>query len=47
VDGEELSTGDAVAFQEEASFSLRAEDRAEVILVDVPLDFELAGVWAR
>ena len=48
VDGEELSTGDAVAFQEEASFSLGAEgDGAEVILVDVPLDFELAGVWAR
>ena len=46
-DGTELGTGEAVRFLEESSFSLRAGDQTEVILVDVPLDFEPTGIWAR
>jgi redox-sensitive bicupin YhaK (pirin superfamily) len=41
-----LATGDAAKITDEASFEIRAEDDAELILVDVPLDFEPAGVWA-
>jgi redox-sensitive bicupin YhaK (pirin superfamily) len=41
-----LATGDAAKITDEASFEIRAEDDAELILVDVPLHFEPAGVWA-
>jgi redox-sensitive bicupin YhaK (pirin superfamily) len=46
LDGETIETGDAVRFVDEPGFSLQALDEAEVILVDVPLEFEPVGVWA-
>ena len=39
--------GEAVRFLEDPGFELTAGQGAEVILVDVPLDFELTGIWAR
>ena len=44
--GDDLSTGDAAKVTEEAALSIRAEDAAELILVDVPLQFEPVGIWA-
>lgn len=43
---ETVETGDAVSFVDEPRFSLQAQDETEVILVDVPLEFEPVGVWA-
>ena len=38
INGEKLSTGDAVKVRDEAALQIRAVDAAELILVDVPLD---------
>jgi quercetin 2,3-dioxygenase len=46
VDGEALATGDAVKVTGAAELTLRTDDAAELILIDVPLQFERIGVWA-
>jgi hypothetical protein len=46
VDGDELRTGDAAKITGEAQLTLRTDIAAELILIDVPLEFEPVGVWA-
>ena len=46
LDGDLLRTGDAAKVTGAAELSLRTEVAAELILVDVPLEFEPVGVWA-
>jgi redox-sensitive bicupin YhaK (pirin superfamily) len=46
LDGESLRTGDAVKIMGEAELHLTTEVAAELILIDVPLEFEPVGVWA-
>jgi redox-sensitive bicupin YhaK (pirin superfamily) len=43
--GEELATGDAVKVTDEAQLAIRASAQSELILVDVPMQFEPAGIW--
>jgi len=43
---DELSTGDAAKITGEAKLEIKAEDASELILVDVPMEFEAVGVWA-
>jgi len=45
-DYEQLRTGDAVKVTGEAHLTLRSDLAAELILIDVPLDYERIGVWA-
>ena len=42
---EDVSTGDAAKVTEEPSLHLLAEEPSELILVDVPMQFEPVGVW--
>jgi redox-sensitive bicupin YhaK (pirin superfamily) len=42
---EQLSTGDAVKVTDQAQLAIRATAPSELILVDVPMQFEPAGVW--
>jgi redox-sensitive bicupin YhaK (pirin superfamily) len=46
IDGDALRTGDAVKVSGEASFELTTDVAAELILIDVPLEFAAIGVWA-
>jgi hypothetical protein len=46
IDGDALRTGDAVKVSGEASFELTTDVAAELILIEVPLEFEAIGVWA-
>jgi hypothetical protein len=46
VDGNELRTGDALKVAGAADLRLDTDVAAELILVDVPLEFEAVGVWA-
>jgi hypothetical protein len=46
LNGDSLRTGDAAKVTGEASFDLSTDVGAEVILIDVPLEFEPVGVWA-
>jgi redox-sensitive bicupin YhaK (pirin superfamily) len=46
VDGDELRTGDAAKVTGAAELGLRTNVAAELILIDVPLEFESVGVWA-
>lgn len=46
VDGEPLRTGDAIKVEGEAELSLTTDLAAEMILIDVPLEFTPVGVWA-
>ena len=41
-----LDTGDAVKIQGPEDLTLSSPSRAELILVDVPLEFQPVGVWA-
>jgi hypothetical protein len=43
--GEALQTGDAVKVTDQDGLSIRADQPSELILVDVPMTFEPAGVW--
>jgi redox-sensitive bicupin YhaK (pirin superfamily) len=43
--GEDLATGDAVEVTEEAELEIRASEASELILVDVPMEFEAVGIW--
>ena len=42
---EELSTGDAAEVTEADELRIRASQTSELILVDVPLEFEPVGIW--
>jgi quercetin 2,3-dioxygenase len=42
-----LSAGDAAKIQDEPRLQLEAASASELILVDIPLDFTPAGIWAR
>jgi redox-sensitive bicupin YhaK (pirin superfamily) len=44
-DGEELATGDAAEVTDEDELRVRASQRSELILVDVPMEFEPVGIW--
>lgn len=46
VNGEELRSGDAVKVTDAATLELATDLAAELILIDVPLEFEPVGVWA-
>jgi quercetin 2,3-dioxygenase len=46
LDGESLRTGDAAKVAGPARLSLSTDVAAELILIDVPLQFEPVGVWA-
>jgi redox-sensitive bicupin YhaK (pirin superfamily) len=43
--GEVLATGDAVKVTDEPKLAVRAAQPSELILVDVPMQFEPAGIW--
>ena len=44
-DGEEVTTGDAAKVTDQANLTIRASQPSELILVDVPIQFEPVGVW--
>ena len=46
LDGDLLRTGDAAKIVGAADLTLRTDVAAELILIDVPLQFEPVGVWA-
>jgi redox-sensitive bicupin YhaK (pirin superfamily) len=46
LNGEPLRTGDAAKVNGGAELSLSTNVAAELILIDVPLEFEAVGVWA-
>ena len=46
LDGDSLRTGDAAKITGEIELSLATDVAAELILIDVPLEFEPVGVWA-
>ena len=46
VDGEPLATGDAIKVQGETELAISTELAAELILIDVPVEFTPIGVWA-
>lgn len=46
-DGQPAATGDAAKVTGQASLAVRAEAPSELILVDVAMEFERVGVWAR
>jgi hypothetical protein len=45
LDGEDLSTGDAAKVTGEDELVIRARQPSELILVDVPMDFQPVGIW--
>lgn len=47
IDDEAVSTGDAAKVTDQPEVRIRATDPSELILVDVPMDFEPVGIWAR
>jgi quercetin 2,3-dioxygenase len=47
LDGEPVATGDAAKVTGQPSLTVRAEAPSELILVDVPMEFERVGIWAR
>lgn len=44
-DGEAVSTGDAAKVTEQRAVTIRATAPSELIVVDVPMQFEPAGIW--
>jgi hypothetical protein len=46
MDGDSLSTGDAAKVTGQIELDLTTEVTAELILIDVPLEFEPVGIWA-
>ena len=46
LDGDSLRTGDAAKITGQATLGLSTDVAAEIILIDVPLEFEPVGVWA-
>jgi quercetin 2,3-dioxygenase len=45
LDGHDLAAGDAAKVTDEPSITIRAAQPSELILVDVPMQFEAVGVW--
>jgi redox-sensitive bicupin YhaK (pirin superfamily) len=45
-DGQPVATGDAAKVSGQPSLTIRAEAPSELILVDVPMQFEPVGIWA-
>ncbi len=45
-DDDDVSAGDAAKVTEQAELRIRACDASELILVDVPMQFEAVGIWA-
>jgi quercetin 2,3-dioxygenase len=43
---DELVTGDAAKITAEAKLTIKAEEESELIVVDVPMEFEQVGIWA-
>jgi redox-sensitive bicupin YhaK (pirin superfamily) len=43
--GDDVSTGDAAKVTDQPDLSIRARERSELILVDVPMQFEAVGIW--
>jgi redox-sensitive bicupin YhaK (pirin superfamily) len=41
-----LATGDAAKVTDEPGLAIRAEEPSELILVDVPMQFDPVGIWA-
>jgi redox-sensitive bicupin YhaK (pirin superfamily) len=46
LDGDPIGTGDAASIEGPLELSLVSAHAAELILIDVPLEFEPVGVWA-
>jgi redox-sensitive bicupin YhaK (pirin superfamily) len=46
LNGEPMTTGDAARITDDASVAIDAVDASELILVDVPMEFEAVGIWA-
>jgi hypothetical protein len=46
LNGDQLKTGDAAEITGEARLQMTTDVAAELILIDVPLDFEPVRVWA-
>jgi quercetin 2,3-dioxygenase len=44
-DGQAVSTGDAAKVTDQPSLTIHATEPSELILVDVPMQFEPAGIW--
>ena len=44
-DSEKVSTGDAAKITDQPSIAIKAAERSELILVDVPMQFEAVGIW--
>jgi quercetin 2,3-dioxygenase len=44
-DGEPVATGDAAKVTDQPSLTIGAEAPSELILVDVPMEFEAVGIW--
>jgi quercetin 2,3-dioxygenase len=45
LDGNQLTTGDAAKVTDEPDLAIRATQGSELILVDVPMQFEAVGIW--
>jgi redox-sensitive bicupin YhaK (pirin superfamily) len=44
-DGEAVTTGDAAKVTDQDSITIAATEPSELILVDVPMEFEAVGIW--
>jgi redox-sensitive bicupin YhaK (pirin superfamily) len=44
-DGEAVTTGDAAKVTDQDSITIHATEASELILVDVPMEFEPVGIW--
>ena len=44
-DGERVATGDAAKVTDQPRLTIRATEPSELILVDVPMQFEPVGIW--
>jgi redox-sensitive bicupin YhaK (pirin superfamily) len=44
-DGRDVDTGDAAKVSEQPELRIRAREKSELILVDVPMIFEHVGIW--
>ena len=47
INDEKLATGDAVKVFDENTVDLVALEDTELILLDVPVEYQPVGVWAR
>jgi quercetin 2,3-dioxygenase len=45
LNGQSVATGDSAKITDEASFTIRADKLSELVLVDVPMEFEPVGIW--